>query len=262
MLHSLKTESIVRAAMNYGLSGFLPLYIVTEYPKSGGSWFSQMLSEYLDIPFPRNKMPKLECCVMHGHYLYFPTMKNVFVVLRDGRDLMVSYYYHSYFKHERFNAGLVERMRRELPFPDYDNIRKNLPQFIRYKFTTKRAPRFTWTEFVESWLNKDGVAFVKYENLLADPVKEFSRAMKAVYDHDLDLEKVKYVVAKYSFKNVAKRDPGQENKRSFLRKGIRGDWKNHFTDEARKVFNSYAGDTLVKLGYEADSSWIYERSKF
>lgn len=138
-------------------------------------------------------------------------------------------------------------------------LEKNLPQFIRYKFTTKRPPRFTWREFVESWLHRDGVAFVRYENLLVDPLKEFSAAIRTVYDHDLDVEKLEYAIEKYSFKNVAKRNPGQENKRSFLRKGISGDWKNHFNDEARRVFNSFAGDTLIKLGYEQDSSWIYEQ---
>ncbi len=44
-----------RLLMANTLSGILPLFIVTEYPKSGGSWVGQMLAEYLDFPFLSNK---------------------------------------------------------------------------------------------------------------------------------------------------------------------------------------------------------------
>ena len=58
------------------------------------------------------------------------------------------------------------------------------------------------------------------------------------------------------FKNKAGRNPGDENKLSFLRKGIAGDWKNYFSKEANQVFNKFAGKELIKLGYEIDDSWI------
>jgi hypothetical protein len=60
--------------------------------------------------------------------------------MRDGRDVMVSFYYHSLFKNERFNAKLVEMTRKEVSFKDFDNINKNLSAFIEYKFTCKTPP--------------------------------------------------------------------------------------------------------------------------
>jgi len=250
-----KVEGLVRMGMCYLLCKYLPLYIVTEYPKSGGSWVSQMLSEYLEVPFPRNQFPKLQSSIMHGHYLYFPTMRNVFVVFRDGRDVMVSYYYHSLFKNERFNERLVAITRRELQFSDYDDIESNLPKFIEYKFTHKRYPRFTWSEFVNSWLDKD-VPIIKYENLLKDAVQELGRAIHKLCKIEIDKNRLRYIVEKYSFKNLAKRNPGEENKHSFLRKGIAGDWRNKFSKEACEVFNYFAGKELIKLGYEKDDSWV------
>lgn len=256
---SVKIESLKRSVMVYAFSKAMPLYIVTEYPKSGGSWVAQMLSDYLTVPFPRNQFPKLEPCIMHGHYLYFPTMHNVFVVFRDGRDVMVSFYYHSLFKNERFNARLVEITKSELQFDDYDDIKNNLSKFVEYKFTRKRHSRFsrffTWSEFVNSWIDKD-VAIIRYENLLQDPVEELGKAIYKVCKVEPDEGRLRQITEKYSFKNLAKRNPGEENIKSFLRKGIAGDWKNHFSKEARENFNKYAGRELIKLGYEKDFTWV------
>jgi hypothetical protein len=41
-----------------------------------------------------------------------------------------------------------------------------------------------------------------------------------------------------------------------LRKGIAGDWKNNFSEEAKQVFHAYAGSELIKMGYEKDDSWV------
>ncbi|MBW2661225.1 MAG: sulfotransferase domain-containing protein [Deltaproteobacteria bacterium] len=253
---SIKITALQRLLMINLLSGVLPLYIVTEYPKSGGTWLSQMLSDYLQVPFPRNEFPKFESCIMHGHYIYNAFLMNVFCVMRDGRDIMVSYYYHSLFRNERFNARLVEITRREVPFKNYDNIEDNLPAFIEYKFTRKKYPRFTWADFVNSWADKD-VAIIRYENLLRDSVKELGESIKKVVGYDTDEKRLTEIVERYSFKRLAKRNPGEENKHSFLRKGIAGDWKNVFNKEAKELFNYYAGKELIKLGYEKDESWVY-----
>jgi len=251
-----KIEALTRLTMNYGFSGILPLYIVTEYPRSGGSWFSQMLSDCLQVPYPRNEFPKFKSCVMQRHYKYSPFFQNVFCILRDGRDIMVSYYYYSLFENERYNQKLVENTRKKVSFSDYDNIGKNLPKFIEYLFTHKGHPRYTWTEFVDSWIDKKDVAFVKYEDLLKDAIGELYKSILEVTGQKLDKRRLEEIVEKYSFKKIAKRKPGQEDKKSFLRKGVTGDWKNYFTQEAKEIFDHYAGETLIKLGYEEDSSWV------
>ena len=40
-----------------------------------------------------------------------------------------------------------------------------------------------------------------------------------------------------------------------LRKGIKGDWKNHFTPKVVDKVKQVAGDGLVELGYENDLDW-------
>src|SRR5215208_5603825 len=124
---ALKIDQIQRQLMCYTLASVLPLYIVTEYPKSGGTWVSQMLSDYMRVPFPRNHRPRFESCVMHGHYPYSPLLKNTICVIRDGRDVMVSAYYHFLFQTEHNSTYGVKKFRKEMPFKDYENIRQHLP---------------------------------------------------------------------------------------------------------------------------------------
>ncbi|HEX5758137.1 MAG TPA: sulfotransferase [Thermoanaerobaculia bacterium] len=61
--------------------------------------------------------------------------------------------------------------------------------------------------------------------------------------------------ARSSFRHFSGRNPGQEARGRFLRKGVVGDWRNHFTDDHRATFKELAGDLLVTLGYERDLSW-------
>ncbi len=252
-----KFNGLIRYAMVRLLADSLPLYIVNEFPKSGGTWMAQMLGRALNIPFPRNRLPVLRSCIMHGHYLPPWNMKNVVIVWRDGRDIMVSYYYHSLFEFDiGGNTLLVKKVREDLKFDNYHDIRANLPEFIEYVFTVKRYPRFSWTDFVERWYNREGVIHVKYEGLKVDAAKELQRIVRELTGKILSKEKAQSIVDEFSFKKQAGRKPGQEKKTSVLRKGIVGDWKNHFTQTARERFDYYAGESLIKLGYEQDRKWV------
>jgi hypothetical protein len=44
-------------------------------------------------------------------------------------------------------------------------------------------------------------------------------------------------------------------KSSTFRKGVIGDWRNHFTEEHKSIFKELAGQQLIELGYERDLKW-------
>ncbi|MDP9439603.1 MAG: sulfotransferase domain-containing protein [Actinomycetota bacterium] len=251
-----KTNALVRLGMVHLLSGVLPLYVVNEYPKSGGSWAGQMLGRALGVPFPRNRIPALRSSIIHGHFLNPWGMKNVTVVWRDGRDLMVSWYHHCLFENERHNARLVEIVRRDLPFEDYDDVRGNLPAFIEYAFTCQRHPSFSWAGFVRRWhAPRKGVVHTGYEALRRDTLGELGRIVRELSGRKLDPERAREIADEFSFARQSGREPGEENKASFIRKGVVGDWKEQFTPKARRVFDRYAGEELILLGYEKDHAW-------
>lgn len=255
---SIKIDALKRYVMINSLASVLPLYIVTEFPKSGGSWIAQMLAEGLDIPFPRNQAPKLESCVMHGHNLYSPFMKNVVCVHRDGRDIVTSAYFHMLFENDKNSPLLVKTTRVGVDFDDYDNVQENLPAFIHYlvksREKAKSPGKFTWGQFVESWRSKNAI-FVRYEDMIDDCVGELDRIFKAL-GKTIQAQELDSIASKYSFKNQTNRQAGEENTRSFLRKGQPGDWKEKFTPESARVFDSYFGKHLIELGYEKDRSWV------
>jgi len=63
-------------------------------------------------------------------------------------------------------------------------------------------------------------------------------------------------VGSASFEKLSRgRERGQEDPSSFYRKGVAGDWKNHFSKEDRRVFKEEAGELLIRLGYEDDLDW-------
>ena len=63
-------DAAERFVMANTVSCILPLYIVTEYPKSDGTRVGQMVAEYSHLPFPRNKRAPLTSSWHHAHYFY------------------------------------------------------------------------------------------------------------------------------------------------------------------------------------------------
>lgn len=56
--------------------------------------------------------------------------------------------------------------------------------------------------------------------------------------------------------NTGGRSRGIEDATSHYRKGVAGDWVQHFAPAHAEAFADQFGDLLVKLGYEADDEWL------
>lgn len=257
-----KLVSAARYAMVHLASRPLDLIVVNEFPKSGGTWLGQMLSRALRVPFPRNRIPTPKRCIMHGHYLSGWGMKNVVALFRDGRDVMVSWYYHCLFPIESelgdAKRSLVSQVRRHLAFTDVRDVKANLPKFIEYSFTEPVYPRFSWADFVDRWWQAENVVPATYEGLKRNGEQELRRIAYELVGEDLSESGAREVLEAFSFVRQTGRRPGQEQTSSFLRKGIVGDWKNFFSAEAREIFAHFAEPQLEQLGYESDPGWVEE----
>lgn len=264
-MHSfIRLDDLLKRRLNWGtrqvmvrlLADRLPSYSVCEYPKCGGTWLGQMLSASLHVGFPRNQIPALfSPSIIHCHFLLPYGMRNVVVIWRDPRDVMVSFYHYVYFVNETKNDQLVARYRRELPFDDFTAVTQNLPIFINRVYEQPIYPRFSYSAFIDKWLNREGVVFTSYEALLRNTPAELSRVVFDLVQRKLPEEEASKIADFYSFKKQSDAAPRANKAGRFLRAGVAGDWMNWFSQEAREVMHKKAQRDLERLGYERDSAW-------
>lgn len=225
---------------------------VTEFPKSGGTWLCQMLSDTLHLPFPRNQFMNMRRGIQHSHYPGPINDKKTILLVRDGRDIMVSAYYHFVIGHDTSPSYFNALWRRRLGVADPLDIHQHLATFIRLFFQSYKVGgrHLDWARYIESFdLHDPYLLMVRYEDLLVDAASELRKMLLWLGYDTSNLSKVASVVERYAFENQAGRQAGHEDVQRFLRKGIAGDWKNKFSTEAHAVFMELAGQQLAKLGY-------------
>ena len=261
-----RASVVVTRAVGRHFGEQFPFYYVMEYPKSGGSWLSDMIGDYLQIPRPVMPVfPVGFTAVLHGHWDYSPRYRRVFYLYRDGRDVAVSMYFRVVHEmripHFRTTTRYYAKRFPELVAPNSepDDIRTHLPVFLRRLVNTAASTRSNWAQHVSQWaFDRPNVVPVSYEELLANPQETLARIIPLHTGEPVVPERLSATIAKYSFQAQTGRKPGAEVRGAFIRKGVAGDWKNHFSREAGEIFDAAFGDVLLRLGYETDRSW-YEK---
>ena len=166
------------------------------------------------------------------------------VVLRDPRDLLVSLIYSILYSHS--SDSFVDT---------YKNIILNLPDedrfdFMMLTFGGSAARMFlTWSDALS-----DSSMLIKYEDLIENQFSEFSHILKWL-GWNVPNDTLHAVINRLSFKNRSGRAPGIENKFSHYRKGVSGDWKNHFSRRHGQLWESLFPGLLKAIGYETDNDW-------
>lgn len=233
------------------------------FPKSGTVWLCQLLGTALGVPFPRDyRSPIAMESILHGHWPYDPKYPATAYIRRDGRDVMVSLYF--YYVRALDNAAKPKRahnlkeMFHHLYGPSFDPaaVRENLPRFLESQFRSPRGSGgLAWHQHVSDWWDRPNVSHVSYEELLSEPVPAVVRLANALNGSGNE-EIARFAVDRWSFSTTTQRTSGQEDRSSFQRKGIAGDWRNYFTRESGEVFDSIAGAELIEFGYEENRDWF------
>lgn len=163
------------------------------------------------------------------------------VLIRDPRDLVVSWAYYV-----------------ALPWRDkvrYEAARSmGVPERIDYYLNEALDETLAWSLGWMRTIDPRLGLLIRYEDMLADTFA----VMRQVFDHfevGLSDERMHDIVAQHSFERATGRKPGEADSGSFNRKGVAGDWKNHFTPEQCELFKRVAGGRLIELGYANDDAW-------
>jgi hypothetical protein len=96
---------------------------------------------------------------------------------------------------------------------------------------------------------------LKYEDLLLQDAELLERVLLRECGLPVSPERLRKVILANRFETRSGRKRGEENVSSHERKGVAGDWRNHFSDKIAKEFKSHYGDLLVATGYEPNDRW-------
>jgi hypothetical protein len=154
----------------------------------------------------------------------FPEAKLV-VIHRDGRDVVVS------------DKAHLKRT--------YDKAEAFEDRVLKWKAAI---------ELEEQYVKPYAMFQTSYEEMKARP-REAVGALMRFLDLPTDEATLDDMIHRSSFEFITGRKEGQEDTGGFYRKGVAGDWVNHYSDKEKEEFSRLAGDVLVRFGYETSADW-------
>lgn len=193
-----------------------------------------------------------------------------FHIIRDPRDIMVSAYYSHLYSHSDDHWPELSEHRLKL-----NSLPKEEGLLCSMNFTAQLPTDGVDLNLIDSMYNwnytQSNILEIKYENLIQKQDREFRRIFKYLGLHErnkfieyfshsdhyrMSAIYLKQLIDENSFSKLSGgRKKGIENKYNHYRKGLPGDWKDHFSESHKEYFKNNFGDLLMKLKYEKNNDW-------
>ena len=235
---------------------------IVSYPKSGNTWARFLIGNIyhqngpIDFSNIEQKVPdiyqnldskllKIERPrILKSHEYLDPRYKKVIYIVRDPRDVAVSYYYHA------IKFGDIAA--------DYP-----MSSFVTRFIDGKIDPYGTWYENVASWLHTRGSAdnflLLRYEDLLNDTqfvLHEVARFLELNIDIDVldgaiehsSLESMQVLEQNQSHLWSATRKTRKDKR--FVRVGKSGGWKSDLPPASARSIEEKWGSLMSELDYQ------------
>lgn len=196
-----------------------------------------------DQPFPRGRIVS-PLYITYGGFAKIPKPEpwRAIFVTRDPRDVVTSWYFSSARSHPTNSSRGMQRTREHLA---------SLDEADGLIYSIHRLGRYGLFDALGSWVDAAGeeLLIVRYEDLIGPEGDAWWARVLEHCDVALSEDDRTALLARYSFRALSGREPGQEDAGSKLRKGTAGDWRNHFTPHVQAAFSHETGDLVHRLGY-------------
>ncbi|MEM1165375.1 MAG: sulfotransferase domain-containing protein [Planctomycetota bacterium] len=245
---------------------------VAGLPKSGTTWLERMLGSFPgfhDVMIPDVASHELRTGGSHDYDLpqnTFERFGEMLVLLK--MHVHGSMHNVEVLQHSGVRYAVLFRDLRDVAVSNFFYVRNTPwhPEHPHYAgrsieeglglFADRTLPAYE--AWVRSWdANRDPESSVvlRYEEMLENACVAL-RKLVDLFELRASDDEVAAIVEANSFKRLsAGRGQGQESGTSFFRKGVAGDWVNHFTPELKERYKAVIGRFLVDYGYEQDLSW-------
>lgn len=208
--------------------------------------FAELGLRYADF---RSLAPKgmhltLYCSYPSYREIRKPARYRTFFVMRDPRDILVSWYFSARFSHPPL--GPIPGLRAALQDMEMETgINYVIDRLLEWQsFQAQR----TWTAIAED--ERDKVRVFKYEDLASDN-RSFLKELLSYLDIPVPDDEFEALCERKVFEKLSGgRRQGIEQRNAHYRKGLAGDWRNHLTPGNLAYFRERTGDLLSALGYE------------
>jgi hypothetical protein len=234
--------------------------------KTGSQWFKRILSDpifyrytglrpylYRELGLRQAKfdgaLPEgtvgTHLYIAHPTYLEIPKPERyrTFFILRDPRDISVSWYFSARYSHAPIDP--IPRLRRDLG-------QLSLHDGLKYSIDSLEEFGLFWAQ--RSWMNleqdRDRIKILRYEDFSKDN-RRFLEGLMGYMSVVMPDAVFASLYERHAFKRITRgREAGIEDQHKHYRKGISGDWRNYFDDSLRTYFREVTGDLLDVLGYQ------------
>jgi hypothetical protein len=248
------------------------ILFVAGLPKSGTTWLEKMISSWPG--FGEILIPEVAAHEMRqGGSDKYDLPSGMFDRFRDMLVLTKMHVHGS-----AHNAGVLREagVRYAVLFRDLRDVAVSNIFYVR---NTPWHPEHPWyrgksvqeglavfaertledyANWVRSWqqnADPERSLILRYEEMLGD-VEGCLRRLAGLFELDATDERIREIAEKNSFSRMSGgRNRGEASETAFVRKGVAGDWRNHFTPALCDLYKQRIGRFLIEFGYEPDDSW-------
>jgi estrone sulfotransferase len=258
-----------RQAAGRGVTVFPDDVFLTSYPRSGNTWTRFLLGNLLDQKNPvtfsniESRIPEIyfnpdrfmralpRPRMLKSHESFEPHYPRVIYIVRDPRDVAVSFYHHNV---------------KARNIPDDYPMASFIPRFIAAEFDRAFG---SWRDNVLSWTvlrgNSPDFLMIRYEDLkrdtvatLGDVVAFLERCSFRNIDGSVEaLQRTIELSSPERMRALEKQEAANwvltkhtRADKPFVRSAISGGWKSQLAPESVAAIESAWGDLMQNLGYE------------